>query len=231
MPRLLECAVQLLCQSTEEKKMTVPLRISSASNLILALIVLLVQSMILKSYNHLNITTYSQYTGVGIWTALLLACNGISMLLYLKRKFLCEPSKMLRGFRSHFPTFAKKKQLILFLIFFFSNKNRYMASVVLCVAALLAGIVMAGLASAAFYGLLLKSTKESPLPQTAFVLAQLDDEFTSLKVLEGTLFGCGLASIFVNALSILFLRLNSKIISHEAVISSSSLSTSNANRY
>lgn len=43
MPRLLECAVQLLCQSTEEKKMTVPLRISSASNLILALIVLLVQ--------------------------------------------------------------------------------------------------------------------------------------------------------------------------------------------
>ncbi|XP_046444619.1 uncharacterized protein LOC124194451 isoform X2 [Daphnia pulex] len=201
MPRLLECAVQLLCQSTEEKKMTVPLRISSASNLILALIVLLVQSMILKSYNHLNITTYSQYTGVGIWTALLLACNGISMLLYLKRKFLCEPSKM------------------------------YMASVVLCVAALLAGIVMAGLASAAFYGLLLKSTKESPLPQTAFVLAQLDDEFTSLKVLEGTLFGCGLASIFVNALSILFLRLNSKIISHEAVISSSSLSTSNANRY
>jgi hypothetical protein len=137
-----------------------------------------------------------------------------------------------------------------------------MASVVLCVAALLAGIVMAGLASAAFYGLLLKSTTESPLPQTAFVLAQLgkphsfyrstitegwqnffrrfffaisskitDDEFTSLKVLEGTLFGCGLASIFVNALSILFLRLNSKIISHEAVISSSSLSTSNANRY
>ncbi|XP_046631854.1 uncharacterized protein LOC124311414 [Daphnia pulicaria] len=183
------------------KKMTVPLRISSASNLILALIVLLVQSMILKSYNHLNVTTYSQYTGVGIWTALLLACNGISMLLYLKRKFLCEPSKM------------------------------YMASVVLCVAALLAGIVMAGLASAAFYGLLLKSTTESPLPQTAFVLAQLDDEFTSLKVLEGTLFGCGLASIFVNALSILFLRLNSKIISHEAVISSSSLSTSNANRY
>lgn len=128
------------------KKMTVPLRISSASNLILALIVLLVQvwlavdfavelnmnyhrtviillpfqqSMILKSYNHLNVTTYSQYTGVGIWTALLLACNGISMLLYLKRKFLCEPSKMLRGFRSNFPTFAKKKQLILFLIFFF----------------------------------------------------------------------------------------------------------------
>lgn len=137
-----------------------------------------------------------------------------------------------------------------------------MASVVLCVAALLAGIVMAGLASAAFYGLLLKSTTESPLPQTAFVLAQLgkphsfyrstitegwqnffrrfffaisskttDDEFTSLKVLEGTLFGCGLASIFVNALSILFLRLNRKIISHEAVISSSSLSTSNVNRY
>ncbi len=128
--------------------------------------------MILKSYNHLNVTTYSQYTGVGIWTALLLACNGISMLLYLKRKFLCEPSKMLRGFRSSFPTFAKKKQLILFLLFF-SNKNRYMASVILCVAALLAGIVMAGLASAAFYGLLLKSTTESPLPQPAFVLAQL----------------------------------------------------------
>jgi hypothetical protein len=34
--------------------------------------------------------------------------------------------------------------------FFCSNKNRYTASVVLCVAALLAGIVMAGLASTAF---------------------------------------------------------------------------------
>ncbi|EFX77696.1 hypothetical protein DAPPUDRAFT_305366 [Daphnia pulex] len=131
---------------------------------------------------------------------------------------------------SHFRV-KKKKTHYFFFPCFLSNKNRYMASVVLCVAALLAGIVMAGLASAAFYGLLLKSTTESPLPQTAFVLAQLDDEFTSLKVLEGTLFGCGLASIFVNALSILFLRLNSKIISHEAVISSSSLSTSNANRY
>ncbi len=44
MPRLLECAVQLYCVSRQrKKKMTVPLRISSASNLILALIVLLVQ--------------------------------------------------------------------------------------------------------------------------------------------------------------------------------------------
>ena len=134
-----------------------------------------------------------------------------------------------------------------------------MASLVICVATLLAGIVMAGLSSAAFYGLLSKFTTESPLPQTAFVLAQLgkphsysritvngnisigdsfcisseitDDEFASLKVLEGTLFGCGLASIFVNALSILFLRLNNQIISHEAMISSSILSASNANRY
>uniref|UniRef100_A0A0N7ZMS0 Uncharacterized protein n=1 Tax=Daphnia magna TaxID=35525 RepID=A0A0N7ZMS0_9CRUS len=75
--------------------MSIPLRICSACNLILALIVLLVQSMILSNYKNLQVKTYSQYTAVGIWTALLLACNGASMLLYLKRKFLCKPQQII----------------------------------------------------------------------------------------------------------------------------------------
>ncbi|KAI9551508.1 hypothetical protein GHT06_021841 [Daphnia sinensis] len=185
--------------------MSIPLRICSACNLILALIVLLVQSMILNNYKNLQVKTYSQYTAVGIWTALLLACNGTSMLLYLKRKFLCKPQQM------------------------------YMAGLFLCIATLLAGIFTIGIAAGTFYGLL----SESPAPQTAFGLSQLGysfcissitDEFTSLKVLEGTLFGCGLASIFVNSLSIMFLHLE-KLVSYEDTVSPGLLSTRNFNRY
>ncbi|XP_032792006.1 uncharacterized protein LOC116928962 isoform X3 [Daphnia magna] len=175
--------------------MSIPLRICSACNLILALIVLLVQSMILSNYKNLQVKTYSQYTAVGIWTALLLACNGASMLLYLKRKFLCKPQQM------------------------------YMVSLFLCIATLLAGIFTIGIAAGTFYGLL----SESPAPQSAFKLSQLD-EFTSLKALEGTLFGCGLASIFVNSLSIMFLHLE-KLMLREETVSPGSLPTRNFNRY
>ncbi|XP_057379494.1 uncharacterized protein LOC130701530 isoform X2 [Daphnia carinata] len=175
--------------------MSIPLRICSACNLILALIVLFVQSMILSNYKNLQVKTYSQYTAVGIWTALLLACNGTSMLLCLKRKFLCKPQQM------------------------------YMAGIFLCIATLLAGIFTIGIAAGTFYGLL----SESPAPQTAFGWSQLD-EFKSLKVLEGTLFGCGLASIFVNSLSIMFLHLE-KLVSYEETVSSDLLSNRNFNRY
>ncbi|KZS12802.1 uncharacterized protein LOC116928962 isoform X2 [Daphnia magna] len=183
--------------------MSIPLRICSACNLILALIVLL--SMILSNYKNLQVKTYSQYTAVGIWTALLLACNGASMLLYLKRKFLCKPQQM------------------------------YMVSLFLCIATLLAGIFTIGIAAGTFYGLL----SESPAPQSAFKLSQLGysfcissktDEFTSLKALEGTLFGCGLASIFVNSLSIMFLHLE-KLMLREETVSPGSLPTRNFNRY
>lgn len=113
--------------------MSIPLRICSACNLILALIVLLVQvffsflhkyiilpvsnrvlisqSMILSNYKNLQVKTYSQYTAVGIWTALLLACNGASMLLYLKRKFLCKPQQMFACFTQTFCFTTRKTKL------------------------------------------------------------------------------------------------------------------------
>lgn len=130
-----------------------------------------------------------------------------------------------------------------------------MASLFLCIATLLVGIFTIGIAAGTFYGLL----SESPAPQSAFKLSQLGkpqflqtmlyarewshfllgysfcissktDEFTSLKALEGTLFGCGLASIFVNSLSIMFLHLE-KLMSREETVSPGSLPTRNFNRY
>lgn len=50
--------------------------------------------MILTSYKQLS-GIYSYVSGAGIWVAILLASNGIGLLLNLKRKFLCSPSKML----------------------------------------------------------------------------------------------------------------------------------------
>lgn len=200
------------------------------------------QSMIFTGYKHLNVQTYSQTTAVGIWTALLLACNGIAMLLYFKRKFLCQPIKM---FNTSFYYSAKKNNHYLFPSLF-PNENRYMASLAICVATLLAGILTIGIAAGTFYGLLSNITTESTAPQMAlaqlgktanmwtmirmatFLFVFLSDELTSLKVLEGTLFGCGLASIFVNTLSIMFLRLK-KIMSQVETVSHGLLS--NSNRY
>lgn len=111
--------------------------------------------MVLTSYKDVN-STVSHDTGIGILTAIVLAFNGIIILLNLKRKFLCDPSKMYRINNNQIYTTTSVTTLLI---------NRYTAGVLFSIVTLIASFILIGVSAATFYGPLSHLETETMRPQ------------------------------------------------------------------